>query len=663
MGFYFNGYDINGSPLTYNTNYANLMRTWWENSANSMLNGTLTISPNILAGHSTENFFLTYYENSTLENLELVLTDLVAKDYINLPQFSLTRGEAKAKIKDFSYSINNIESIDFSSLRSDIFPQFLRGGWCPNLSNNGILNILNLMDEIHLKTNIPSWFDELCRGSSLSDITLKNFTYNLNQDLLTNSFREAKVTNLNFENFTILNNVSNNNFKLNAYYLFYNCQNLRMGSLNENFFSKIDNLHKNILLNYTFYNCSNLTEIPDFYNSTITGAYSAFFGSGIPSFPTYNYLGCNGMTIAANSNISKISNLKYTDNNFTSLYLGFQNCKNLIEISNISFKNIREMASIFHGATNLSQVNNIKIESVYNGSRIFGDCPNLITINNLTMTNFSKADYCFWCPNLSSFVNSTITQIANMDWFFSGCNNLKILPNLDFSKTINAIGMFTGCKNLSTDSLNYFGMVLPNRSNLTDISTYNLSYFGLTDDQINVIGSNTAARVSVQSKGWEITNSEPKRTRVTQVAQMNNNRLENIKIGMDAKYVTLPGGVLNFLPDEVDIMNALFEAANYLEDQIKAKYRAFDISFDIYDMGDYDESIDDYQYTFNQHINTRIYSDTSENGENLRKYIEQYTGRNEDKNNPYFIGNLSVVEKYAPNFINAYNMFFGSEMG
>lgn len=658
MGFYFNGYDINGSPLTYNTNYANIMTSWWDN-AHNILNGTLTISSNILRGDSTSSFvFANRRGYDTLENLELVLTDLVANDYINLPQFLLA-GEKTVNLKDFSYSINNIETGDFRNLRSSIFPQFLIGSWCPNLSNNGVLNVLNLMDEMYLKTNILSWFNTLCRDSSLSDITLKNFTYNLDRDYLTNAFKDAKVTNLTFENFTVLNNVSDNSIRASA--LFENCQNLRIGSLNENFFSKLDNLHRNITLKYAFERCSNLTEIPDFYNSTIKEAYLTFYSSGIPNFPTYNYLGCNGMTIAANSNITKISNLKYTNNNFTSFYLGFQNCKNLIEISNISLKNIPELGAMFQWTPNLSQINNVRIENVYNGYAIFDNCPNLITINNLIMTNFSKANDCFWCPNLSSFVNSTITQILNMDRFFDGCNNLKTLPNLDFSKTTSANNMFWNCKNLSTDSLNYFGMVLPNRSNLTNISTYNLSYFGLTNDQINIIASNTAARISVQSKGWEIANLAPKRTRVTQVAQMNNNRLENIKIGMDAEYVTLPGGVLNFLPNETNMPTVINEMFNYLNDQINAKYRAFDISFDIYDIGDYDENIGDYQYTFNQHINTRIYSDTSENGENLRNYIEQYTGYN--GYNSYYVGNLNIVEISAPNFINAYNMFFGVAMG
>lgn len=655
MGFYFNGYDKNGSPLTYNTNYINIIESWWNNA--NILNGTLTISPNILNGSSYTAFILANAGGyDTLEALNLSLINLTANDFKSLPQFVVASGVSN-NLKNFSYSINNIENGDFCNLRYEAFKDIIEGSWCPNLSNNGLLNIINFMDEIYSKTNIPSWPNQMFRESSLSDIICKNFTYDEGiTHYLDHAFQGAKVVNLNFENFKAYSNPY-----IDLSYLFYNCQNLQMGSLNENFFSILDNTHSNnVIMHNAFGYCYNLTEIPNLYNVVITNAYYAFMNTGLTAFPKYTFSNCDGFKMLEYTNLIEISNLKYTNANFTNMGGMFGYCHNLKKIDNISIKNVSDLSSLFYYDKNLSQINNLTIEGT--DSLTWGfSASGVKIIDNLFLSNISNAYKCFEGASLLTFTNSVISQVINMDNFFNLCVGLKTLPNFDFSKTTSANNMFLHCVNLSTDSLNYFGMVLPNRSNLTNISTYNLSYFGLTNDQINVIASNTAARISVQSKGWEIANLEPKRTRVTQFAQMNNNYLEKVKIGMDAEYITLPGGILNFLPDETNIPTVISEMYNYLNDQINAKYRAFDISFDIYDIGDYNESTGSRQYIYNQHINTRIYFDTSENGENLRNYIEQYTGYSRD--NPYYVGNLNIIEISAPNFINAYNMFFGEEIG
>ncbi len=650
MGFYFNGYDINGSPLTYNTNYANIMTSWWNNI--NVLNGTLTISSNIKV--SRQSFSLgNQYNNTSLENLQIILKDLTEQDIINLPNFTST-GKVQ-NFKDFSYTVDNIVVGDFYHPTTSI-AVCMNLNYFSNLTENGRLNMLNYMQEIKEKTNIPSYFGQLFRNSTLQNITLKNFNLYYSDRELNNAFMDSTVTNLVFENYSIEPIVD----RLSLENTFYNCKNLDIDSLNNNFFSKIDAQHFNSTnLTNAFYNCSKMTIAPNLYNCIITKADYAFYNTSLIEFPKYIFSNCNGCEMMRETSLIKVSNLKYTDTNFTNMKGMFSYCHNLTKIDNISIKRISNLESLFYYGNNLSQINNLTIEganSFAEGFRSSG----IKTVDNLFLSNISNAWSCFSSSyNLSTFTNSIISQVINMRSFFELCTNLKTLPNLDFSKTINAKNIFYGCDNLSTDSLNYFGMVLPNRSNLTDISTYNLSYFGLTNNQINVIANNTAARMSVLSKGWEITNLEPKRTRVTQFAQMNNNRLENIKIGMDAEYVTLPGGVLNFLPNETNMPTVINEMFNYLNNQINAKYRAFDISFDTYDMGDYDENIGSYQYTFNQHINTRIYSDTSENGENLRNYIEQYAGYN--GSNSYYIGNLNIVEISAPNFINAYNMFFGVE--
>ena len=653
MGFYFNGYDMNGSPLTYNTNYANIMTSWWNNA--NVLNGTLTISSNIMVPR--HSFSLgNQYKNIPLENLQIILTNLTEQDIINLPSF-ISVGEVQ-NFKDFSYTIDNIAVGDFYHPTTSI-ATCMNLSYLSNLTENGRLNMLNYMQEIKEKTNIPSYFGQLFRNSTLQNVTLKNFRLYYSDRELESAFMDSTVTNLVFENY----NIEPIGDMLSLRNTFYNCKNLDVDSLNNNFFSKIDAQHFNdVDLVNAFNGCSKMTVAPNLYNCIITRAYRAFSNTGITSFPKYKYKTCYATDIFRNSNILSLSNLKYSNKNFSDISYAFCDCKNLLNIDNIELKITGER--MFSDCSSLFKIENVILNGMnkYSVYFLYDGCINLKNVKDFMLTNTINGEGSFYhCSNLQEFTNSSITEVKTMSYFFSGCNNLKTLPNLDFSKTTNATGMFIGCDKLSTDSLNYFGMVLPNRSNLTNISTYNLSYFGLTNNQINVIASNTAARISVQSKGWEIANLEPKRTRVTQFAQMNNNHLEKVKIGMDAEYITLPGGVLNFLPNETNIPVVISEMYNYLNDQINAKYRAFDISFDIYDIGDYDESIDGYQYTFNQHINTRIYSDTSENGENLRNYIEQYTGYSRD--NPYYVGNLNIIEISAPNFINAYNMFFGVKLG
>lgn len=651
MGFYFNGYDMNGSPLTYNTNYANIMTSWWNNA--NVLNGTLTISSNIMVPR--HSFSLgNQYKNTPLESLQIILTDLTEQDIINLPNFT-SIGEVQ-NFKNFSYTINNIAVGDFYHPTTSI-ATCMNLSYLSNLTENGRLNMLNYMQEIKEKTNIPSYFGQLFRNSTLQNVTLKNFRLHYGDRELDNAFRDSTITNLIFENY----NIESIGSKFSLRNTFYNCKNLDIDSLNSNFFSKIDTQHFNdVDLIDAFNSCSKMTVAPNLYNCIITRAYYTFANSGLTAFPKYTFLNCNGAGMLRSTNLIEVSNLKYTNANFTNMYTMFASCYNLTKVDNISIKNVFDLSSLFRGGRNLSQMNNLTIEGAKSLTWGFSST-GVRTIDNLFLSNISNAYNCFYGANISTFTNSVISQVINMDSFFSLCVGLKTLPKFDFSKTTSAKNMFSSCVSLSTDSLNYFGMVLPNRSNLIDVSTYNLSYFGLTNDQINVIASNTAARISVQSKGWEIANLEPKRTRVTQFAQMNNNHLEKVKIGMDVEYITLPGGILNFLPNETNIPIVISEMYNYLHNQINAKYRAFDISFDIYDIGDYDESIGGYQYTFNQHINTRIFSDTSENGENLRNYIEQYTGYNRD--NPYYVGNLNIIEISAPNFINAYNMFFGVKIG
>ena len=103
---------------------------------------------------------------------------------------------------------------------------------------------------------------------------------------------------------------------------------------------------------------------------------------------------------------------------------------------------------------------------------------------------------------------------------------------------------------------------------------------------------------------------------------------------MDAKYVNITPDTLNFLTENITVDELYGYMTNYLNRQINIKYRAFDIS---YDLGDLNSLVED-----------RVYYDHSENGENLRNYIETI---------PNNCCNLSIIEIAAPYFDNAAGLF------
>lgn len=103
---------------------------------------------------------------------------------------------------------------------------------------------------------------------------------------------------------------------------------------------------------------------------------------------------------------------------------------------------------------------------------------------------------------------------------------------------------------------------------------------------------------------------------------------------MDAKYVNITPDTLNFLTENITVDELYGSMINYLNEQINIKYRAFDIS---YDLGDINSLVED-----------RVYYDYSENGENLRDYIETI---------PNNCCNLSIIEIAAPYFNNAAGLF------
>lgn len=169
-----------------------------------------------------------------------------------------------------------------------------------------------------------------------------------------------------------------------------------------------------------------------------------------------------------------LNNVNIQDN---TLYLGFDNCPNLISVNNIS-NNVQHLEYAFRDCVNLSEISHIP-NSITNMHAAFKNCVNLETIPaingclNLAVMSESfngsgivtvpslpdsvkQLRYTFLnCQNLiniSKLSNSAedISQICRSDSKLQIIENETYMPNLT-----NAYRAFEGCSNLSDTKINF----------------------------------------------------------------------------------------------------------------------------------------------------------------------------------------------------------------
>ena len=239
----------------------------------------------------------------------------------------------------------------------------------------------------------------------------------------------------------------------------------------------------------------------------------------------------------------------------------------------------------------------------------------------------------YFCSNLTDIPNFDTSNVTDISFMFSYCSNLTNIPSFNTSKVTNMSGTFSYCNNLTNVSLINIARSLPNVAQLTSQNS-NLQNIGLSQKQINYI-STTKYASQLQARGWNIVSNYGHEPRIKKIkSKITNNLFSTYYIGMDAKYINITPDTLNFLTENITVDELYGSMINYLNKQINIKYRAFDIS---YDLGDINSLVED-----------RVYYDNSENGENLRNYIETI---------PNNCCNLSIIEIAAPYFNNAARLF------
>lgn len=187
----------------------------------------------------------------------------------------------------------------------------------------------------------------------------------------------------------------------------------------------------------------------------------------------YMFYNCNARI---NLGQCDTSNLRMT----MSMFDGFTNGNNYIDISVFDFSNVTEPHSMFANSNvNYIDVRNINLDfsKIYNAEHLFsgcgGDTLDLSNWNITGLTNMGNMFYNCQCKaiNLTGWATNNVENMGNLFW---GCSNLQelIIPNWDMTNVQNYWSMLDGCNNLryvdirncNADTVSKIIEQLPNKS-------------------------------------------------------------------------------------------------------------------------------------------------------------------------------------------------------
>lgn len=132
------------------------------------------------------------------------------------------------------------------------------------------------------------------------------------------------------------------------------------------------------------------------------------------------------------------------------------------------------------GASVLTNITGLKTDNIINGYEMFGGCSNLnIQWSNWNFLNLEAGTYMFWSCNIYNFSSS-------------------------FPKLQTAYNMFSGCTGVTVNSLQNIVKGIPDRNQMTiyEYEKDTLTYFGLTNDQINMLSDEYKQMAA--DKHWNI---------------------------------------------------------------------------------------------------------------------------------------------------------------
>lgn len=199
----------------------------------------------------------------------------------------------------------------------------------------------------------------------------------------------------------------------------------------------------------------------------------------------------------------------FDTSNMTNMYCMFNECANLITITDLDTSSVTNMSSMFNGCKKLKNIPLLDTSSVTNMNNMFDGCssleslPNLDTSNVTTMTSFvrgtkittlpnlntSNVTTLYWsfanCSYLTTFPNLDVARVTEISNFCKNCTNLTTFPELNLTSTCTQVtDAFANCPNLSDNSLNNIMATLKKTApTMSDYKT--LAYVGLSETQAN----------------------------------------------------------------------------------------------------------------------------------------------------------------------------------
>ena len=241
--------------------------------------------------------------------------------------------------------------------------------------------------------------------------------------------------------------------KVNLYYMFYNCANLKNVSgldlgqysdlsltfyncfnLTDSVFNNTTNLDKAVNLGNTFMNCKNLTTFP--FNYFPNASNMTYICYGCNNISGHLYLNCpnlHGTSDAGASfigtNISSLDLDWIVDFGSSTSYArvqGFSHCYNLTDVNANIYctSNSMDVGSLFFNCYNLVNVN-MNFHNIARAGSLFSNCQKL-TIENYYFDKISSLDGCFKnCKNIKHLnITTNTTSKCTIDTAFANMDNV-----------------------------------------------------------------------------------------------------------------------------------------------------------------------------------------------------------------------------------------------
>lgn len=413
-------------------------------SAMFYISNNLITIPNFNVNNVTDMGYM-FYGCDNLKNIPNLSTNNVidmshmfyqCHNLINMPNLNTS---CVVNMNMMFYLCDNLTTIPNFNIGNaiDMDKMFL---YCDNLSSMPVFNSI-----LNAQTNMRDMFTG-CTGlttvNSNAIISLFNQAYNM-QNMFTNcnNLTQSSINNIIYYLPNTNNLESASDYPLS--YLGFSEDQIKLAISNLNACQRAKNNGWNIQIT-TNYNVLYKTDV----NATEWIA-----------MPLNNVIISNNAWAIKNCfnantpNKNTITNLKVNNlPEVTNLYAIFDTTSNLKSIDELNISKTEEVPFIFENCKNLINITNINTtNSLINIRGMFRYCPNLTTIPNFNTSEVTDIGLMFdGCYNLIEVPNFYTSKVIKMGGLFSRCYNLTTIPNFDTSNVVDMGAAFETCKNLTT---------------------------------------------------------------------------------------------------------------------------------------------------------------------------------------------------------------------